>query len=110
MASMSSTTNGKVEHAADAARDAFNTTRDSFNDASKTARENFNDASDAVKKAARVGAKEAAAYGRENADRAYATAQDVGRSVQAYIKEKPVHAALIGLGGLMLASMLFRRR
>mgnify|MGYP001602848176 CR=1 FL=1 len=99
MASMSSTPNGKIEHAADAARDAFNTTR-----------ENLHEAGDAVRKAARAGAKEAAAYGREGADRAYATAQDVGRSLSAYIKEKPVHAALIGLGGLMLASMLFRRR
>src|SRR5882724_6745249 len=97
MASMS--TNGRVEHAADAARDAFDTTRESFNEAG-----------DAVRKAARAGAKEAAAYGREGADRAYAAAQDVGRSLTAYVKEKPVHAALIGLGGLMLASMLFRRR
>jgi ElaB/YqjD/DUF883 family membrane-anchored ribosome-binding protein len=100
MAAMSNTTtNGKIENAADAARDALNTTRDSFNDAS-----------DAVRKAARVGAKEAAAYGRENADRAYAAAQDVGRSVSAYVKEKPVQSVLIGLGGLVLASMLFRRR
>jgi ElaB/YqjD/DUF883 family membrane-anchored ribosome-binding protein len=100
MASMSSTTtNGKVENAADAARDAFNTTR-----------ENFSEASDAVRKAARVGAKEAAAYGRENADRAYAAAQDVGNAVSAYVKEKPVQAVLIGLGGLIIANMLFRRR
>jgi len=97
MASMS--TNGRVEHAADAARDAFNTTRESFNEAG-----------DAVRKAARAGAKEAAAYGREGADRAYGAAQDVGRSLATYVKERPVHAALIGLGGLMLASMLFRRR
>jgi ElaB/YqjD/DUF883 family membrane-anchored ribosome-binding protein len=99
MASMSTTTNGKVEQAADTARDAFNTTRDTFNEAG-----------DAVRKAARAGAKEAAAYGREGADRAYSAAQDVGRTLSAYVKEKPVHAALIGLGGLMLASMLFRRR
>jgi ElaB/YqjD/DUF883 family membrane-anchored ribosome-binding protein len=108
MASIS--TNGKVEHAADAARDAYATTRDSFNEASKAARDGFNESSEAVRKAARVGAKEAAAYGRENADRVYATAQDVGRSVSEYIREKPVQAALIGLGGLVLASMLFRRR
>ena len=99
MSSVSSTTNGKVEHAADAARDAFNTSRESFSEAS-----------DAVRKAARVGAKEAAAYGREGADRAYSAAQDVGRSLSAYVKERPVQAALIGIGGLMLASMLFRRR
>jgi len=99
MASMSSNTNGRIEQAADTAREAFNTTRESFNEAS-----------DAVRKAAKVGAKEAAAYGREGADRAYVAAQDVGRSVAAYVKEKPVHAALIGLGGLMLASLLFRRR
>ena len=97
MASMS--TNGRVEHAADAARDAFDTTRESLNEAG-----------DAVRKAARVGAKEAAAYGREGADRAYGAAQDVGRSLATYVKERPVHAALIGLGGVMLASLLFRRR
>jgi ribosomal protein L18 len=84
MASMSSNTNGRIEQVADAARDSFNTTRETFN--------------------------EAAAYGRESADRAYGAAQDVGRSVAAYVREKPVHAALIGLGGLMLASILFRRR
>ncbi|HVZ01967.1 MAG TPA: hypothetical protein VHA35_20850 [Dongiaceae bacterium] len=94
-----SSTNGRVEQAADAARDAFNTTRESFSEAGE-----------AVRKAARVGAKEAAAYGRENADRAYAAAQDVGRSLAAYVKERPVQSALIGLGGLLLASMLFRRR
>jgi len=110
MASMSSTPNARVEHAADAARDALNTTRDSFNDASKAARDSFNDTSEAVRKAARVGAKEAAAYGREGADRAYAAAQDLGASVSTYVREKPVQAALIGIGGLVLASMLFRRR
>lgn len=109
MASMSNT-NGRIEQAADTARDAFNTTRENARDAFNSTRESLGEASDAVRKAAKVGAKEAAAYGRENADRAYAAAQDVGRSVSAYIKEKPVHAALIGLGGLMLASMLFRRR
>jgi ElaB/YqjD/DUF883 family membrane-anchored ribosome-binding protein len=103
-------TTGRVEHTADAARDALNTTRESFNDASKAARESLSDTGDAVRKAARVGAKEAAAYGREGADRAYAAAQDFGASVSAYVREKPVQAALIGIGGLMLASMLFRRR
>jgi len=110
MAAMSSNTNGKIEQAADTARDAFNTARESTRDAFNATRESMGEAGDAVRKAARTGAKEAAAYGREGADRAYAAAQDVGRSLSAYIKEKPVHAALIGLGGLMLASMLFRRR
>ena len=99
MASMTGGTNGRIEQAADTAREAFNTTRESFSEAG-----------DAVKKAARAGAKDAAAYGREGADRAYVAAQDVGRSVATYVREKPVHAALIGLGGLMLASLLFRRR
>ena len=102
MASMT-TSNGRIgaaaENAAETARDAFNATRESMGEAG-----------DAVRKAARVGAKEAAAYGKEGADRAYAAAQDVGRSLSNYVREKPVHAALIGLGGLMLASMLFRRR
>src|SRR5438045_3317318 len=97
MASMSS--NGRVEQAADTARDAFNTTRESLNEAGE-----------AVRKAARVGAKEAAAYGREGAGRAYGAAQDVSRSVSAYIRERPVEAALIGIGGLVIASMLLRRR
>ena len=110
MASMSSNTNGRIEQVADTARDAFNTTRESAREALNTTRESLHETGDAVRKAARAGAKEAAAYGRENADRAYAAAQDVGRSVSAYIKEKPVHAALIGFGGLMLASLLFRRR
>ena len=39
MASMSNTnTNGKIENAADAARDALNTTRESFSDASDAVR------------------------------------------------------------------------
>jgi len=97
MASMSS--NGKVEQAADVARDAFNTTRESFNEAGE-----------AVRKAARVGAKEAAAYGRDSADRAYSVAQDASRSVSAYIRQRPVEAALIGIGGLVIASLLLRRR
>jgi ElaB/YqjD/DUF883 family membrane-anchored ribosome-binding protein len=99
MASMTGSTNGRIEQAADVARDTFNTTR-----------EHLGEAGEAARKAARAGAKEAAAYGREGADRAYVAAQDVGRSVAAYVREKPVHAALIGVGGLMLASMLFRRR
>jgi ElaB/YqjD/DUF883 family membrane-anchored ribosome-binding protein len=98
MTSMS-TPNAKIDHAADAARDAFNTTRESFGEAS-----------DAVRKAARVGAKEAVAYGKDGADRAYAAAQDLGASVSAYVRQKPVQAALIGIGGLVIASMLFRRR
>ena len=99
MTATNTNTSAKIDHAADAARDAFNTTRESFGEAG-----------DAVRKAARVGAKEAAAYGREGADRAYAAAQDVGASVSAYVRDKPVQAVLIGLGGLVLASMLFRRR
>jgi hypothetical protein len=99
MASMTGSNNGRVEQAADTAREAFNTTR-----------EHVGEAGEAVRKAARTGAREAAAYGREGADRAYVAAQDVGRSLVTYVREKPVHAALIGLGGLMLVSLLFRRR
>jgi len=99
MASMTSSSTGRVEQAADSARDAINTTRESFSEAG-----------DAVRKAARVGAKEAAAYGRDGADRAYAAAQDVSRSVSDYIRQRPVESVLIGLGGLVIASLLLRRR
>jgi hypothetical protein len=88
-----------AENGAEAARDAFSSSR-----------EHIGEATDAVRKAARTTAKEAAAYGRENADRAYGAAQDISRSLSHYVAQKPVQAGLIALGGLMLAGWLFRRR
>jgi len=84
--------------------------RDAARDAYSQARETVSEAGDTLRKAARSTAREAAAYGKENADRAYAAAQDVGRSVSRYISERPVEAALIGIGGLVIASLLLRRR
>jgi len=53
MASMSSNTNGRIEQAADTARDAFNTTRESAREALNTTRESLHETGDAVRKAGR---------------------------------------------------------
>ena len=85
------------------------------------AKEGLSEAGDAVRKAARETVKEAASYGREQADVAYGAAQDAAKAAQEtaakvanttarYVREKPVQAVLLGLGGLLLARLLFRRR
>ena len=99
---MNSTT-GRISdmagNGAEAAREAFANTRESLGEAGEAAR-----------KAAKATLKDAKAYGRENAGKAYDAAGDATRSISAYIQEKPVQAGLIALGGLLVASMLFRGR
>jgi hypothetical protein len=99
MASITGKMSNMAEDGADAAREAFSSSR-----------EHIGEASDAVRKAARTTAKEAAAYGRENVGRAYGAAADLSRSMSRYVAEKPVQAGLIALGGLLLAGWLLRRR
>jgi len=88
-----------MESGAEAAREAFADTRESMGEAR-----------DAMQKAARETLREAKTYGRKNAARAYDAAQDTAKSILDYVNEKPVQAALIGLGGLLLAGLLLRRR
>jgi ElaB/YqjD/DUF883 family membrane-anchored ribosome-binding protein len=75
-----------------------------------SARESIHDAGDAVRAAARETAREAVKAGRAQAGRAADVAQDAAHSVSSYIRARPVEAALIGLGGLVIASLLLRRR
>jgi vacuolar-type H+-ATPase subunit H len=83
----------------EAARDAFSDTRDSIGEAG-----------DAMRKAAKDTVREAKSYGRENAGKAVDAAQDLGQAIMSYASKKPVQAALIGVGGLLLASLILRRR
>ena len=88
-----------MDNGAKVARDAFGETRESIGEAGE-----------AVRKAARETAKEAADYGRKNAARAIDAAEDTARTVLGFINERPVQAAMIGIGGLLLAGLLLRRR
>lgn len=99
-----------AEHGAEATREAFGNVRDSISEAG-----------DAVRRAARETAQETLKAGRHQAGRAVDAAHDAGQraagvaqnaasSVSSYIRAKPVEAALIGLSGLLLASLLMRRR
>jgi ElaB/YqjD/DUF883 family membrane-anchored ribosome-binding protein len=84
---------------AEAARDTFASTRESLGEAG-----------DAARKAAKATVKDATAYGRQNAGKAYDVAGDAARSISSYIQEKPLQAGLIALGGLLVAGMIFRGR
>jgi ElaB/YqjD/DUF883 family membrane-anchored ribosome-binding protein len=88
-----------MDNGAKVARDAFGETRESIGEAGE-----------ALRKAARETAKEAKEYGRQNAARAIGATEDAARSVLGYINERPVQAAMIGIGGLLLAGLLLRRR
>lgn len=69
---------------------------------------------DAATREARKTASEtlhgASAYGRRQAGEAIEAAQGLARTAGRYARENPGQAILIGLGGLLLASLLFRRR
>jgi ElaB/YqjD/DUF883 family membrane-anchored ribosome-binding protein len=47
---------------------------------------------------------------RKHAGEAYDAAEGYVRSAGRYARDNPVQAVLIGLGGVLLASLLFRRR
>jgi ElaB/YqjD/DUF883 family membrane-anchored ribosome-binding protein len=71
------------------------------------------DGADAVRDtytAARETAREAMKVGQAQAARAADVAQDAAQSITSYVRARPIEAALIGLGGLVIASLLLRRR
>ncbi len=81
-------------------------TREAVNEAG----ERIDEATKGARKAASEKLHDAAAYGRQHANEAYDTAQNLARSAGRYAREHPGQAILIGLGGLLLASLVFRRR
>jgi ElaB/YqjD/DUF883 family membrane-anchored ribosome-binding protein len=95
----------------------MNTTSKTFGSGVEAARDTFNQASERVDEATRDARKaaseklqDAAAYGKQHAGEALDAAQGLARSAGRYAKENPGQAILIGLGGLLLASLWFRRR
>jgi ElaB/YqjD/DUF883 family membrane-anchored ribosome-binding protein len=80
--------------------------RDALNHAGERIEESTREA----RKAASEKLHGAAAAGRQHAGEAYDTAERLARSAGRYARDNPGQAILIGLGGLLLASMLFRRR
>ena len=89
-----------------AAGNGMEATRDALHHAGERIEEATRDA----RKTAREGIGEAAVYGREQAGEAYDAARSAAKATGRYVRENPMQAALIGLGGLLLASLLFRRR
>jgi len=90
-------------------------TSKTFGSGMETARETFNQAGDRIDEATRDARKAAseklqgaAAYGKQHAGEAIDAAQGLARTAGKYAKENPGQAILIGLGGLLLASMWFR--
>jgi len=95
----------------------MNTTSKTFGNGVEAAREAVNQAGERIDEATRDTRKaaseklhDAAAYSRQHAGEALDAAQGLARSAGRYAKENPGQAILIGLGGLLLASLLFRRR
>ncbi|MDQ7248697.1 hypothetical protein [Dongia sedimenti] len=95
----------------------MNTTSKTFGNGVEAARDTVNEAGERLEEATRGARKAAAeklqgaaAYGRQHAGEALDAAQGLARSAGRYAKENPGQAILIGLGGLLLASLLFRRR
>lgn len=76
------------------------------NGAADAAQEKIGHAADQAEKIART----AADYGRQGADTAYRAARAATEKARTYAQERPVQVALLALGGLLLASFLFRRR
>jgi len=95
----------------------MNTTSKAFGNGMEAARDTLNEAGERIDEATRSTRKaasekmhDAAAYGRQHAGEALDAAQGMARSAGRYARENPGQAILIGLGGLLLASLLFRRR
>jgi ElaB/YqjD/DUF883 family membrane-anchored ribosome-binding protein len=72
--------------------------------------ERIDEATRDTRKAASEKLHEGAASARQHAGEAMETAQSLARSAGRYARENPGQAILIGLGGLLLASLIFRRR
>jgi ElaB/YqjD/DUF883 family membrane-anchored ribosome-binding protein len=81
-------------------------TRDAINQAG----ERIDEATRDTRKAASEKMHEGAAYARQHAGDALDVAQGLAKSAGRYARENPGQAILIGLGGLLLASLFFRRR
>jgi ElaB/YqjD/DUF883 family membrane-anchored ribosome-binding protein len=94
-----STTSRMAGNGMEAAREAMNHAGERIDDATRDAR-----------KAASEKLQNAAAYSRQHAGEAVDAAQNLARSAGRFARENPGQAVLIGLGGLLLASLLFRRR
>jgi ElaB/YqjD/DUF883 family membrane-anchored ribosome-binding protein len=95
----------------------MNTTTNKIGNGMESARETFSHASERIddatrdtRKAAAEKLNEGAAYARQHAGEALEAAQGLAKSATRYAKENPGQAILIGLGGLLVASLLFRRR
>jgi len=93
------TTTGKIGNGMEAARDTINQAGERIDEATRDTR-----------KAASEKLNEGAAYARQHAGEALETAQGLAKSAGRYARDNPGQAILIGLGGLLLASLLFRRR
>jgi len=93
------TTTGKIGNGMESARDTFNQASERIDEATRDTR-----------KVASEKLHEGAAYARQHAGEALDAAQGLAKSASRYAKENPGQAILIGLGGLLLASLLFRRR
>jgi len=72
--------------------------------------ERIDEATRETRKVASEKLQEGAAYARQHAGEAVDAAQNLAKSASKYARENPGQAILIGLGGLLLASLLFRRR
>ena len=81
-------------------------TRDALNQAG----ERIEEATRGARKAASEGLSEAASFSREQAGEAYDAARSAAKATGRYVRENPMQAVMIGLGGLLLASLLFKRR
>ena len=79
-------------------------------EAAHQAGEHLDEATRGARRHAAERLHDAAVYGRRHAGEAYDTAQGLARSAGRYARENPMQAVLIGLGGLLVASLLFRRR
>jgi len=95
----------------------MNTTSKTFGNGMEAARDTLNHAGEQIDEATRGARKaasekfqEAASAARQHGGEALDAAQGFAKSVNRYARENPGQAILIGLGGLLVASLLFRRR
>jgi ElaB/YqjD/DUF883 family membrane-anchored ribosome-binding protein len=94
-----STTTSKIGNGMETTRDALN-----------QAGERIDEATSEARKATSEKLHEGAAYARQHAGEALDAAQGLAKSAGRYARENPGQAILIGLAGLLVASLFFRRR
>ncbi len=95
---MNTTASNKMGNGMESARETIHDAGQRIDEATRDAR-----------KAASEKLQEGAAYARQHAGEALDAAQGLAKSASRYARENPGQAILIGLGGLLLASLLFRR-